>query len=140
MTIDVPTIRRLIKAMTGYEPSDADDILIELAIEDRTDYVLSVCNRDDIPKRLRSQLLRMIVGEFLHQKMAIGGGSEELGIVTDVLVSSITEDDETVSFATSGEVSGEAALNAYINRLRRGNPVTLQEYRRMKWPNNRKRW
>lgn len=138
MNIDVPTIRKLVKAMTGYEPTDADDILIEMAIEDRTDYVLSVCNRDDIPKRLRSQLLRMIVGEFLNQKVLIGG-PEALGIVTEALVSSITEDDETVSFSTSGEVSAEVALNNYINKLRRGNPVTLQEYRRMKWPNNRRR-
>lgn len=138
MNIDVPTIRKLVKAMTGYEPTDADDILIEMAIEDRTDYVLSVCNRDDIPKRLRSQLLRMIVGEFLNQKVLIAG-PEALGIVTEALVSSITEDDETVSFSTSGEVSAEVALNNYINKLRRGNPVTLQEYRRMKWPNNRRR-
>lgn len=133
MNIDIPTVQRLIEAMTGYVPTKSDDILIELAIESRTDYVLSVCNRNDLPKRLKSQLLRMIVGEFLYQKIAIGG-PEALGIETSALVSSITENDETVSFGNSGDESGETVLKKYINKMRRGNPVTLQEYRRLKWP------
>lgn len=133
MNIDIPTVRKLIRALTGYAPTESDDILIELAIESRTDYVLSVCNREDLPKRLKSQLLRMIVGEFLYQKISIGG-TGALGIETDSLVSSITEEDETVSFENSGDESGDVILRKYINKMRRGNPVTLQEYRRMKWP------
>lgn len=138
MDIDASAVRKLIKALTGYEATDDDGFLIELAIEDRTNYVLSVCNRDDIPARLKPQLLKMIVGEFLYQKKSVGG-SESLGMDPGALVSSITEDDETVSFAVSGEQSGEAALDAYINRLRRGNPVALAEFRRLKWPKRRRR-
>lgn len=136
MTIDVESVKKLLKALVKYDATKEDDFLIELAIEERTDFVLSYCNREDIPKRLRSQLLRMIVGEFLYQKKSVGG-TEALGIETLALVSSITEKDTKVDFEHQGEISDERALDDWIRRLRRGHRATLQEFRRMKWAKKR---
>lgn len=132
MEISVGEISKLLKSLLAYTTQEIDLDLIQMAIEDRTDYVLSYCNRNDIPKRLATQLKRMILGEFLYLKKMFFG-SESLGLETLALISSIVEDDTTVSFDNNGETSDEANLDAFINRWRNGNRVTLQEYRRLKW-------
>lgn len=132
MVFSVDYIKTALKSLIGYEATEEDDFLIELAIRDRVDFVLSYCNRNDIPPRLRTQLVKMIIGEFLYQKKALRG-AESLGLEVDSLVTSITEGNTSVSFGNSGELSAEAALDKYINGLRNGSAVTLQEYRRLKW-------
>lgn len=132
MIIDLPTMKNFIYALLGYEPTDRDNFIIEFAIQERTDYVLSYCNRNDIPPRLRSQLMRMIVGEFLYQKKLMGG-AESLGFDVEPLISSYEEGDTKTDYRVDGDTSMDAALDAFINQLRWGNAVTLQEYRKLKW-------
>lgn len=130
--ISVGEITTLLRALLKYTPQEEDLLLIEMAIEDRVDYVLSYCNRNDLPKRLATQVKRMILGEFLYLKKSLFG-ADSLGIETLALINSIVEDDTTVSFESGGEISPEAALDKFIDLWRCGNRVTLQEYRRLKW-------
>lgn len=128
---DKDRIKDLIKTLTGYKTTSLDESLIDLSIEATVDFVLSYCNRCDIPKRLKTQLYRMIVGEFLYQKKVMFG-YDSLGISPDVLVTSIKDGDTQTNFGSDND-SQTAQIDKFINNLRRGNLVTLQEYRRLKW-------
>lgn len=130
--IDIEFLKQLIEALFGYQCTEADEVLLMLSIRSRIDFVLSYCNRNDLPKRLKSQLYYMIVGEFLYRKIAVLG-VEGLGIEIDPLVSSIKEGDTTVNFSVSSDQSPEAVFKSYVNQLRNGDHLTLQEYRRLKW-------
>lgn len=132
MKLEIPTVKALLESLFKYEAEDEDDIWIQLAIEDRVAYVLSYCNRDDIPARLEVQLLRMICGEFLYQKYLIEG-PDAIGIESKAIVNSITVGDEKVDFNTNSEASSEAIFLGHLEDLRKGNRVTLQEFRRLKW-------
>lgn len=131
--IGVKEVKRRVKALTGYSPGPEDEPLLELAIEDRVAFVLAYCNRRDIPKLLRPQLLRMIAGEFLYRKKSLYG-ADALGFDVLPFVTSIKDDETSVTFGGDGGTdSPEAALDKYIDWLRRGDAVTLQEFRRLKW-------
>lgn len=130
--VDIEFLKELIETLFGYRCTKADEALLHLAIRSRKDFVLSYCNRNDLPRRLKSQLYYMIVGEFLYKKIQVFG-VEALGIEVESLVSSIKEGDTTVNFSVSNDQSPESILRAYINQLRNGDRVTLQEYRRLKW-------
>lgn len=131
MKLTIDAVKEVLAALTGYEATVQDEYLIRMAIEERTDYVLSYCNRNDIPKRLRTQLLRMICGEFLYLKKSVYG-PDAIGLDALPLISNIVIQDTTTSFSTSGQISPEEALDNLIDAWRNGNRVTLQEYRRLK--------
>lgn len=134
MELTVGDVKRLLGALVGYRATEDDDALIELALEERVGYVLNFCNRSDVPARLKPQVLRMAVGEFLCQRLAMGSlDLESIGVSDAPLVASTTVDDTTVSFATNGEASPLAAFTEYARRLRDGDRTILQEFRRLRW-------
>lgn len=131
MHFDKELIKDLIESLTGYSVTEKDEAIIDLSIKATVDFVLSYCNRHNLPRRLKSQLYRMIVGEFLYQKITLFG-YDALGLSPDVLVSSIKDGDTSTNFATDG-TSQNAQIDAFVNNLRRGNLTVLQEFRRLKW-------
>lgn len=85
-------------------------------------------NIPEITPVLYNTYIDMVAGEILYRKKAIGG-AEALGIAVQPKVSSKTEGDTTISFARNGELSAEAALDSYINKLRRGDRTILDQNR-----------
>lgn len=128
MKLDVSSVKQLLKALFKYEAAEEDEVLIEYAIQERIDYVKAYCNISKIPEQLNSQIIRMIVGEFLYQKYTLGG-AEALGIETLALVSGITEDDTSFEFDNTNEKSGDALILENLNNLRNGSRVFLIRYR-----------
>ncbi len=129
MKLDISSVKKLLKALYKYEADDyEDEVLIEYAIQERIDYVKAYCNISKIPEQLNSQIIRMIVGEFLYQKYTLGG-AEALGIETLALISGITEDDTSFEFDNTNEKSGDALILENLNNLRNGSRVFLIRYR-----------
>lgn len=132
MLFNIENVQKFLKSLCGYEITEDDEFLLDLAVEERTNYVLDFCNIKVIPECLQVQLIRMVAGEFLYQKKLLVG-AEGLGIDIEPLVSSIHIDDTTTSYSTNGELSQEAALDLYLDNLRNGNRLTLQEHRKLRW-------
>ncbi len=128
MKLNVSSVRSLLKALFKYEATHDDDDLIEYAIQERIDYVKTYCNISTIPEIMNTQIIRMIIGEFLYQKYTLGG-AEALGIETIALVSGITEDDTSFDFDNTNEKSGDALILESLNNLRYGNRVFLMRFR-----------
>lgn len=128
MKLNVSSVKNLLKALYKYEASREDDDLIEYAIQERIDYVKAYCNISKIPEEMNSQIIRMIIGEFLYQKYTLGG-AEALGIETLALISGITEDDTSFEFDTANEKSGDALIIEHLNNLRLGNRIFLIRHR-----------
>lgn len=128
MKLDISSVKQLLEALFKYKATKEDNALIEYAIQERIDYVKTYCNISTIPEIMNSQIIRMIIGEFLYQKYTLGG-AEALGIETLALVSSITEDDSTFDFDSTNEKSGDALILENLNNLRYGNRVFLMRFR-----------
>lgn len=128
MRLDVSTVKLALKSFFNYEASHDDEFLIEYAINERLDYVKIYCNRESIPERMNSQIIRMIMGEFLYQKYILGG-ADALGVETLALISGISEDDTSFDFDNSGDKSTDALILECLNNLRYGNRVFLMRYR-----------
>lgn len=128
MKLDVSTVKLALKSFFNYEASHDDEFLIEYAINERLDYVKIYCNRESIPERMNSQIIRMIMGEFLYQKYILGG-ADALGVETLALISGISEDDTSFDFDNSGDKSTDALILECLNNLRYGNRVFLMRYR-----------
>ncbi len=128
MKLNVSTVKAALKAFFNYEASNDDEFLIEYAINERIDYVKIYCNRNSIPEIMNSQIIKMIMGEFLYQKYTLGG-ADALGVETLALVSSINEDDTTIQFDKSDDKSTDTLILDNLNNLRRGSRVFLMRYR-----------
>lgn len=85
-------------------------------------------NIPEITPVLYNTYIDMVAGEILYRKKAVGG-AEALGVSVCPRISSKTEGDTTISFARNGELSSEAVLDNYINKLRRGDPTILDQNR-----------
>ncbi len=129
MKLDIPSVKNLLQILFKYEATTAaDDALISFAIQERIDYVKTYCNISKIPEIMNTQIIKMIIGEFLYQKYIIGG-PEALGIETLALVAGITEDDTTFDFDNSNDKSMDALILECLNNLRYGNRVFLMRFR-----------
>lgn len=85
-------------------------------------------NISEITPILYNTYIDMVAGEILYRKKAVGGAAA-IGATVTPRISSKTEGDTTISFSRSGEVSAEAALDNYINKLRHGDPTILDQNR-----------
>lgn len=85
-------------------------------------------NIPNITPVLYNTYIDMIAGEILYRKKSIGG-AEQIGISVTPKVASKTEGDTSISFSRSGETSPEAALDNFIDKLRRGDPTILDQNR-----------
>lgn len=128
MKLNVSSVRNLLKALYKYEATYEDDDLIKYAIQERIDYVKTYCNISTIPEIMNTQIIRMIIGEFLYQKFTLGG-AKALGIETVALISGITEDDTSIDFDTANDKSGDVLILENLNNLRYGNRVFLMRFR-----------
>lgn len=128
MKLDVTSVRKLLKALFKYDATEEDDLLIEYVIQERIDFVKTYCNISTIPAVLHTQILRMIVGEFLYQKYLLGG-ADALGIETLAIVSGITEDDTSFDFDSTNEKSMDVLIIDKLNELRKGDRVFLIRFR-----------
>lgn len=119
-------VRKRLKFSGFTVEADADEIsfFADLVFDRLTENL----NIPAITPVLYNTYIDMVAGEILYRKKAIGG-SEAIGVAVRPRISSKTEGDTTVSFARNGEVSAEAALDDYINRLRRGDPTILDQNR-----------
>ena len=131
--LNASNVERLLKLQFDYQIiPEQDHEFIEFLLQERIDFVKAYCNRSDIPDQLARQVLLMTCGAFLLQKFNLGG-SDALGASVLPIVSSITEDDTTTSFKTSASNDPDTIILLSLKRLKRGNPILLQEYRRLKW-------
>ena len=128
MKLDVSTVKQALKGFFNYEATEDDDFLLNYAIEERIDYVKIYCNRNSIPEIMNSQIIKMIMGEFLYQKFTLGG-AEALGMETLALISGITEDDTSFNFNNTDEKSTDALILENLNNMRMGSRVFLMRYR-----------
>lgn len=130
MDLNVPSIRPLLKALYKYDfDVETDYDLLEFCIEEKQNFVRHYCNIQTIPECMNTEIIKMIMGEFLYQKFSIGG-PEAIGAETTALVSSITEDDTTVDFDSSKDKSRNTIILEYLDYLRNGGDrVFLRRHR-----------
>ena len=137
MELTVSSVKNLLKSLFGYQVTSDDLDLIEFAIEERKDFVKAYCNRNDIPELLNRQIVKMACGEFLYQKYLMGG-IDALGATVLPKISNTVIDDTTVGYSSGGSsVDPDVLIVNNLKALRRGNSVTLQEFRRLKFGRSR---
>ena len=130
MELNLETVKSLLPQY-GYTPIDSDDVLINLAIEKVTNYVLIWCNITSIPHKLIPEMLDMVCGEFLYRKAGMNALSDG-GLTFEKGVSSISEGDTSVSFHKNRNTDEEIFIE-FLNELRKGRNEVLEQFRKLKW-------
>lgn len=115
----------------GYTPTDADDWLLDFAIEKARQWVLIGCNLDEIPEGLLPIAIDRAAGEFLLTKKVSG---QMEGIDLQAPAKQIKEGDTSVTFAVGeGALTPEQRLDALIAHLMRGDASQFSAFRRFRW-------
>lgn len=130
LTLD--TVRDYLPAY-GYQPDERDYIMIQHALERAIERALAFTNQKTLPNGLRYEVIQMAVGEFLYLKKVTGGLSDgEHGIVFPDVIKQFTEGDTNISANAQGK-NDEANFEDMVNRMRYGDPIVLEHYRRLHW-------
>lgn len=129
MKIKVEDVKRLLPSY-GYTPSSEDETLIRLSIDTVKHRVLSFINNHFIYPELRTEVLRMCIGEFLYQKKCIGG-LDEGGLSFPDRISQVTEGDTSVSFAKTERE--EQVFEDMVEKMRWGDYRVLEHFRKVHW-------
>ena len=112
----------------GYEATEADQVIIQLLIDKTDQYIMNYCNVASVPDELEEAEIDMIAIEFLKQA-AISGGLDTTGLRVDG-ISSITEGDASVSYASSGSVLN---LSALYGAIKQSFDAELLPFRKLRW-------
>ena len=113
----------------GYTVGEGDYAALTFLIGKVEDHIKNYCYIEEIPEALEKFEIEAIATEFLSNK-ALYGGLDETNIVVGG-VSSVTEGDVTVSYATSGgeTISIGSAYQAAKSAL----DNELITFRRLRW-------
>lgn len=108
------------------------DVIIESVLETR-EYIINVCNIDDIPSGLFYTWVSLSCANFLESYFMSGyvNVDDENAIRGDV--KSITEGDVSVSYGGSEETNPAIATKDLILRLRESESAYLLRFRRLQW-------
>ena len=91
-------------------------------IDDITDKIKSICNRVDLPEELEYLVIRYAMNCTVFYKNGYGEGKQ--------VVSSVSDNDQTVSFKDVGAVtSGDVDMDKYIEK----NKDEISMYAYMRW-------
>ena len=132
ITLTADTVRDYLPAY-GYEPNENDRIMITHALERAIERALAFTNQKTLPDGLRYEVIQMAVGEFLFMKKVTGGLRDgDNGIVFPDVIKQFTEGDTNVSANAQGK-NDEANFEEMVNRMRYGDPIVLEHYRRLHW-------
>lgn len=117
----------------GYEPTDKDRIMARAALDRATSRIKSFTNLPKLPKKIRPELIKMAVGEFLYYKKITGGlTGENADVNFPLLYTQFTEGDTSVSITPSGK-NDESNFDEFLNYLRMGDPYVLEHFRVLDW-------
>ena len=119
----------------GYEVAESeepetltpDETAIQFLIAKTEAYIKNYCNIDEVPEELEYSEIDMICVEFLNGK-ALSGGLEASSLRIDA-ISSITEGDVTVSYASGSSISLPTAYSRISSKFE----ADLIPFRRMRW-------
>ncbi|MDR3090803.1 MAG: hypothetical protein LBU36_01205 [Clostridiales bacterium] len=111
----------------GYTVSDADEWLLNFAIDKITWLIRNECNTAEIPEGLHFAAVDMVCGEVLFVKKRSGGLD---GLEVPAAVKSIKEGDTAVTYAVSDD---GVTLDGFISALKNSGAEQLARYRRFAW-------
>lgn len=141
MDLSYESVAKHLERIYNYPVKDTDVYLIEHLIHWLKDYILTYCNRKDIPDRLVHSVLDYICGRFLYFKKSQGDLVDEEGNPIydfDSAESSIKLGNAQVSMQSSGSTAGlspEAQYDALLSAITDSNKLNhlLNHYRKIKW-------
>lgn len=121
--------------MWGYEVAESeepntltpDETAIQFLIAKTEEHIKNYCNISEVPEELEYSEIDMVCIEFLKEK-ALSGGLETSGLQIDA-ISSITEGDVSVSYASGSSISLPAIYASISSRFE----SDLLPFRRMRW-------
>ena len=109
------------------------DLLLDFILQNVTAHILNITNQTSIPEQLIPTAIYQVVGEYLKLKKD-SGNVDSFQINFDAAVSSISEGDTSVSFATgNGNLTPEQRLDNLIQYLLGSKEDDLYCYRKLKW-------
>jgi hypothetical protein len=114
-------------ASLGYAVTEADEWIINFAIEKVTWTIRNECNLTEIPDGLHYIAVDMVCGEVLYSKKG-SGQLDELDV--DAAVKSIKEGDTQVTYAIA---DNGVTLDGLIMTLREAGRSEFVTYRRLVW-------
>lgn len=106
----------------GYEPSAADEKLVEHCSKKVENHIKSVTNLSFVPSGLDEIFIDRVCGEVLFSKLLTGEFGDEF-----LNVKSITEGDVSVSFL--GQITSEQV----IEKLKNSGEGEILCYRKIRW-------
>ncbi len=141
MKLDYESVKNHLEYIYNYPVKESDTYLIRHLIHWLTDYILTYCNRRDIPERLVHSVLDYICGRFLYFKKSQGDLVDENGDPIydfDSAESSIQLGNAQVNFQSSGSTAGlsaEAQYDALLADITNSTEFKhlLNHYRKIKW-------
>lgn len=134
--IDWQDIRAELPAY-GFKPvEERDRVMVRSCIDTVISKLKSFTNCPVLPEKLKPEAIKMVCGEFLYRKKVTGQltveGENGTGISFPHRVTQWSEGDTSVSFTAAGK-NDEANFDAYIDKLRRGDPWVLEHFRQLDW-------
>lgn len=109
------------------ETPTQDELQIQFIIAKTEAYIKNYCNINEIPEELEQSEIDMVAIEFLKEK-ALAGGLDTSSLRADA-ISSITEGDVTVSYASGASIS----LPNIYGSMKARFESDLIPFRRMRW-------
>lgn len=121
-------------AMLGYSATEADKPVLEYLIAKCRVELLTSINHKEVPEGLFYVLVDMVVGSFLHEKLAAGSLEIE-GLDFDQPAKSITQGDIKVDFAGASDGVGgaEARFRSKLDAMMHPPESILGAFRRLRW-------
>lgn len=137
MEIDYNDIRGELMGY-GYIANEDDKIMVRSCIDTVISKLKSFTNCRVLSEKLKPEAVKMVCGEFLYRKKLTGqlysadNNSGGGGINFPNRVTQFSEGDTSISMTAAGK-NDEANFDAYIDKLRRGDPWVLEHFRQLDW-------
>lgn len=117
----------------GYNVQSTDTAAIKFCLDNAVSQIEAAIAQSEIPEQMECAAIDMAVGLFLQQKKMWDTASLADLIDLDGAVASITEGDASVSFNTSGSMTDEQKLDAFISYLLNEAPSMYASFRKLRW-------
>ncbi len=122
------TVVDLKLAFLGYEVTEADEAILDLLIEEQTQWVLTEINLRELPAELEGVTADRVVGQFLRARLMTGTLP---GIVQEQIVRSIQEGKVSVQFSEAASDADKVLALAQMYSTR-GNDQ-WSAFRKIRW-------
>ena len=115
----------------GFTKKSGDDYLLSVCIQRVNEEIQGACNTPAIPQGLKRCAAGLMLAEFLTMKMGMGE-LDGFKFSFEPVLKQLMEGDTNIEYATTGTLSPEKRLEAFIESLRAGRK-RFASYRRLKW-------